>query len=110
MTQPAPLPMVVPDCGLGSAALAAQVDRYRRLMVPGATLHRTARRLTVTFAADPEPALLDETIAVERGCCAFFALDYDPGRRRLTIAVANPERTVSLDALQAALATVSSPA
>ncbi len=110
MAQPAPLPMVVQGCGLGAAALSAQVDRYRRLMVPGADLHRTAQRLTVTFAADPDRDLLAETIAVERGCCAFFALDYDPGRRRLTIAVADPERAVSLDALQAALATISSPA
>ena len=95
--------MAVVGCGLDQGALQEQLERYRRLG-EGATVTRSsADELTVRFVAEPDPGLLRATLAVERGCCSFFALDYAPADRRLSIAVADPERRPALDAIEAAL-------
>lgn len=95
--------MMIADCGLDEGALAAQVERYRRLGAQAAAVHRSPLELTVQFATEPEPELLRTTLEVERGCCAFFALDYAEADRRLTVSVPDPTRAGALDAIQAAL-------
>jgi hypothetical protein len=41
----------------------------------------------ITFDVNVDVDLLDETIAIERGCCSFFTLDYDTPARRLSIGI-----------------------
>jgi hypothetical protein len=95
--------MAVADCGLDESALREQLGRYRRLGAGATVTRSSAHELTVRFAAEPDPELLRTTLAVERECCSFFALDYAPGDRRLSVAVADPERRPALDAIEAAL-------
>lgn len=47
--------------------------------------------------------LLHETIAIERGCCSFFTLDYEASTRRLSIGIDDPDRTDALGTLLSAL-------
>ena len=105
MAAPIELPMVIADCGLDQVQLAEQLARYRRLGALATACDRSALALTVSFAldAEPEPALLRETIAVERECCSFFALGYDQTQRRLTVSVKDATRRPALDAIEAAI-------
>jgi hypothetical protein len=103
MAAPIELPMAIADCDLDQVALSEQLARYRRLGARAAVTRLSPLELTVAFAAEPDRDLLDTTIEVERGCCSFFALDYDEPARRLTVAVADPGRRTALDAIQAAL-------
>jgi hypothetical protein len=105
MSRSVELPMAVAGCGLDQAALTEQLTRYRRLGAGAAVTRRSPLELVVDFAAEPDRGLLDTTMQVERGCCSFFALDYDEAARRLTVAVADPERQGALDAIQAAVST-----
>jgi hypothetical protein len=63
----------------------------------------SALELTARFDIDPDRDLMRATLAVERECCAFFALEYVESERRLTVSVADPERAPALDAIAAAL-------
>ena len=103
-TAPVPLPMALGDCGLDAAALAAQLERYERLGRCLARVERHERELTAWFTQALDAALVQQTIEVERGCCGFFTLAFDPADRRLSISVAEAERVASLDAIHAALA------
>ena len=98
--------MALAGCGLDEAALAEQLTRYRRLGAGAVVTRRSPLELAVDFGAEPDRGLLDTTIKVERGCCSFFALQYDEAARRLTVAVADPERRAALDGIQAALGVV----
>jgi hypothetical protein len=100
MSGPTPLPMAIAGCGLDAAGLREQADRYRRLGAVASGTERVELKLTLQFAAAPEPALLEETIKVERGCCSFFEIAYDEPRRRLSLAVADPSRRAALDPIQ----------
>jgi hypothetical protein len=102
MTAPIELPMAIADCGLDAAALQEQVARYRTLGSGAAIQRRSALELTAQFAADPDPELLSTTIETERECCSFFALDYAPHARRLTVSVSDVARAGALDEMQAA--------
>ena len=103
MTAPIELPMAVADCGLDQSALQEQLGRYRRLGAGATVTRSSARELTVRFVAEPDSELLRTKLAVERECCSFFALDYAPAERRLSVTVADPERRRALDAIEAAL-------
>ena len=59
--------------------------------------------LVVRFADSVPVGLLEHTLEVERGCCAFLRIAYDPGDRRLTIATANVDQDTTLAALFSAL-------
>jgi SAM-dependent methyltransferase len=98
-TQAAELPVV--GCGLDDTALAAQLDRYRMLAAHVAVAERGPSELRVEFAPSVDRALLEETIALERGCCSFFGIDLEGDRLR--IAVANPAQEAALSALADAL-------
>jgi len=79
------------------------VDRYRRLGETAVSIQDGDARLVITFDADVDVGLLHETIAVERGCCSFFTLDYDASTRRLSIGIDDPARADALAALLSAL-------
>jgi hypothetical protein len=73
-------------CALDDAALAEQLDRFRRIGEHALWVRRLPGELTVVLEADLDDELLTETLAVERGCCPFFALIWDERTRQLTIA------------------------
>lgn len=97
------LPLARSGCSLTDSALAEQLDRYRRL---GTMAHRITEHdlsVVVWFDPDVDLAWLEETIAIERGCCAFFTLDYDASERRLSITVDDPGRLGAVGVLVSAL-------
>src|SRR5438270_2782150 len=94
----AELPMVQAGCTLTEGGLVEQLERYRRLGIAAARITHRDLGVVVWFDPGVDLGLLAETIAVERGCCEFFTLDYDTSERRLSITVDGPER---LDALEA---------
>jgi len=103
MTAPIELPMAIADCGLDQTALGEQLGRYRRLGAQAQVARPSPLVLSVHFLHEPDPELLRTTIAVERECCSFFALEYTREDRRLTVSVDEPEREKALDAIETAL-------
>ncbi len=95
--------MAVDDCALDDAGLRAQLDRYRRLGARVATAERRGLELVVVFEAPVDGELLEDTLAVERGCCSFFSIAYVPERQRLSIGVTDAARLPALEAIQTAL-------
>jgi hypothetical protein len=103
MSQRTELPMARADCTLDDDALGEQLDRYRRLGRTAVGIQDGDARLAITFGVDVDVDLLRETIAIERGCCSFFALDYDASTRRLSIGIDDPARGDALAVLLSAL-------
>ena len=93
----------IAECRLDLPGLRAQAERYRRLGRSATRVERSEGQLTVEFARDVDEPLLRRTIAVERTCCPFFAMHYDPAFQRLRITVADQEQAPALDALLFAL-------
>ena len=103
MTDHRALPMAPDGCTLDAGGLGEQVDRYRRLGAAAIAVQDGDAGLVITFGVDVDVDLLHQTIAVERGCCSFFTLDYDPSLRRLSIGVDDPARADALATLASAL-------
>lgn len=97
-----PLPMA-PSCALDESGLRLQLERYRQAGVGARLIDRTPRSLAVDLDEQVDTQLVDETIAIERECCPFFTLDWEPERRRLTVAVSQAEHEPALDAIAFAL-------
>jgi hypothetical protein len=96
------LPMA-PSCALDEAGLRVQLERYRRAGEGARLTERAPRRFVVELDEHTDDALVEEALATERECCPFFALDWEPSRRRLTVAVAHAEHEPALDAIAFAL-------
>ena len=90
---------MIPECRLDLGGLRLQRDRYRALGAHATAIERGPRRLAVRFDAGVDLDLLRETVEVERGCCPFFELAPDAGRRELVVTVAAPEHDPALDAI-----------
>jgi len=97
-----PLPMA-PSCALDDAGLRLQLERYRQAGLGAHLVDRTPRCLVVDLDEQVDTQLVAETIAIERKCCPFFTLDWEPERRRLTVAVSQAEHEPALDAIAFAL-------
>ena len=91
--------MTTAACSLADDELAAQLDRYRALGRHAAAVEYEPERVVVRFDDDLPRALIERTLEVERGCCPFFEIDYEPVAQRLAISVDHPERRPSLDAI-----------
>ena len=102
-SQPRELPMAPAGCTLDQGRLGEQLDRYQRLGRAAVSIHDGDAQLVITFGADLDSALLRETIAIERDCCSFLAIDYDESQRRLTIGIDDPAHDAALAALRSAL-------
>jgi hypothetical protein len=50
-----------------------------------------------------DPKLVEELLAVERECCPFLELGWEPRAQRLTVCVAHTEHEPALDAIAFAL-------
>jgi hypothetical protein len=94
---------MAPSCALDEAGLSLQLERYRRAGIGAHLVDRSRRSLAVRLDRDIDTALIEETLAVERECCPFFTLHWEPDRRRLTIAVSEVEHEPALDAIAFAL-------
>ncbi len=92
-----------PACSLDPAGLAQQRERYSRAGRAATVLERTSLRLVVQLGEDVPSAAVDALIAVERECCPFFELGWARERRRLTIAVRQPEHAPALEGIADAL-------
>ena len=90
-------------CSLNADELAAQLERYRAIGRLAAAVEHEPGRVVVRFAGDPPSALIERALEVERDCCPFFELDYDPDTRRLAISVDHPDRHPGVDAVAHAL-------
>jgi hypothetical protein len=90
-------------CNLEPMELHEQLERYRAIGRLAAWVEQEPGRVVVRFADDPPSALIDRTVEVERDCCPFFDIDYDPAIQRLAISVDQPDRLPSLDAIVRAL-------
>ena len=96
------LPMA-PSCALDEGGLSLQLERYRRVGQGAQLVEQTRHRLVVDLDERAESHLVDEAIAIERECCPFFTLDWEPARRRLTASVSQAEHEPSLDTIAFAL-------
>jgi hypothetical protein len=94
---------MAPSCALDEAGLRLQLERYREAGRNARLIERTPRRLVVDLRDDVDTELVAQTIAVERECCPFFALAWEPDRGRLTVAVSDAEHEPALDAIAFAL-------
>ncbi|MDQ6914486.1 MAG: hypothetical protein M3155_01585 [Actinomycetota bacterium] len=94
---------VIADCRLDLPGLRAQRERYRQLGDHVAGIDRGPRSFTVRFDPAVDRELVEDVVAVERGCCPFFKLGFDAGRRRLTVSVDDPRQAPALEALLFAL-------
>jgi ubiquinone/menaquinone biosynthesis C-methylase UbiE len=90
-------------CTLDAAERAAQLERYRALARHASDVEHEPGRVVVRFIDNPPTELLERTLEVERGCCPFFDIEYEPVGRRLVIALEDPNRDPDLDALAHAL-------
>jgi arsenite methyltransferase len=90
-------------CDLDVEGSRRQRDRYRELGRHASAIRRRPASLSIGFQPGVDPALLEETIAVERECCPFFSFDYEPEGRLLTIGVSRDDQRPALDALAYAL-------
>jgi hypothetical protein len=93
----------IAECRLDLAGLRRQRDRYRELGGQALRIHRDPETLTVAFGPELDHDLLEEAIATENQCCPFFAFDYSPDRRVMTVGVSDPEFARALDAIAYAL-------
>jgi hypothetical protein len=94
---------MAPSCALDESGLRLQLERYRELGRNARVIERTPRSLVAALADEVDAELVAETIAVERDCCPFFALAWEPARRRLTVSVSRAEHEPALDAIMFAL-------
>jgi len=98
-----PLPLAPPACSLDADGLRAQRDGYRRAGAGARVLERDARRLVMVLAPGADADEVQRLVEVERECCPFFALGWDPVARRLAVSVARAEDEPALEAIAFAL-------
>jgi hypothetical protein len=74
------------SCALDGRAQEDQLARLASLGEHALWMRRLPTELTLVLDPDLDDAIVRETLAVERGCCPFFALIWDEERRELTVA------------------------
>jgi hypothetical protein len=70
---------------------------------PRYVFERRRCRLIVDLSDHVDPTLVEELLAVERECCPFLELGWEPKAQRLTVSVSNLEHQPTLDAIVFAL-------
>jgi hypothetical protein len=96
------LPMA-PSCALDEDGLRLQLERYRSAGRGACVIEQTGQRLVVVLDERTDGELVEEVVAIERECCPFFALDWEPAQRRLTVSVSHAEHEPALGAIAFAL-------
>jgi ubiquinone/menaquinone biosynthesis C-methylase UbiE len=72
-------------CALDGDGAAEQLARYAALREHAAVVRREVASLTVALGPAVDLELVGATVAVERECCPFLAIDWDEAGRELTI-------------------------
>jgi hypothetical protein len=90
-------------CSLTADELAAQLERYRAIGRLAAVVEHEPGRVVVRFADDPPSDLIERALEVERGCCPFLEINYDPVTQRLAISAGDSDRRPGVDAIAHAL-------
>ena len=85
------------------SGLRDQLERYRQISGHVEAVEREPGRLVVRFAPDLPRDRLEMALEVERGCCPFLGIDFDPTARRLTVTLDQAVSDPMLDALANAL-------
>jgi len=98
-----PLPMVASSCSLDELELREQLQRYRAVGEGGELIASDRRRRVIRVAAAVPDSLVARLIEVERSCCPFFELTWDPASRCLTVAVTARDQEAALAAVGSAL-------
>ncbi len=94
---------MAPSCALDEAGLRSQLERYRQAGRNARLIEQTPRSLVIDLDKDVDAKLVAETVAIERECCPFFALTWEPDRRRLTVSVLETAHEPALEAIAFAL-------
>jgi len=94
---------MAPSCALDESGLRSQLERYRLAGRHARVIERTPRRLVADLDNSVDAELVTEAIAVERECCPFFVLTWEPDQRRLTVSASQAEHEPALDAISFAL-------
>lgn len=94
---------MAPSCSLDEAGLRSQLERYRAAGAGARVLARDARRLVVEVDGAVDGVTLERLVAVERECCPFFEIDWEPARRRLSVAVSEGAYEPALEGIAFAL-------
>src|SRR5947209_14015404 len=89
-------------CTLDARAFSEQAARYGRVAQAVAELQRAPLAVTALLDPSVEPELVEELVSVERECCPFYAIEWDPGQARLRFSV-DSQHALALDAIAAAL-------
>jgi hypothetical protein len=99
----------VPSCSLDRQGMEAQRDRYATIGRSALDFERSPNSLVVALSPSVDRSLIEETLRIERDCCPFFVLDFDPDRHRLTIGVDSQDMAPALGAISDALGIESRP-
>ena len=94
---------MAPSCALDGSGLRSQLDRYRQAGQNARLIERSPRRLVTELDREVDVELVAQTVAIERECCPFFTLTWEPDRRRLTVSVSEAVHEPALDAIALAL-------
>lgn len=86
-----------------------QLERYRRAGQGARLIEQTRRRFVVELDKRVDGELIAEAVMIEHECCPFFALDWAPVPRRLTVAVSHVEHEPALEAIAFALGLARTP-
>ena len=97
------LPLGPASCSLDDSGLDAQRGRYRVVGEHSQVLELGRRRVAVRVDPEVPATVVEELVGVERSCCPFFGLDWDPRRRRLAVSVSRPQDEPALEAITHAL-------
>ena len=95
--------MAPASCSLERSELIAQRERYRLLGIRATVIERDAMQLVIRVDDAVGGNLVDELIAIERQCCPFFELDWDPASRSFAASVPESRYEPALDAIAYAL-------
>jgi hypothetical protein len=94
---------MAPSCALDESGLRSQLARYRQAGRNARLIEQTPRRLIADLGEDVDAELVAQIIAVERECCPFFVLTWEPGGRRLSVSVSQAAHEPALEAIAFAL-------
>ncbi len=94
---------MAPSCALDEDGLREQRERYRKAGRGARIIERHPRLVVVELDASVDTVGVERLLAVERECCPFFELSWEPTRRRLAVGVSAPEYEPAIGAIVAAL-------
>lgn len=86
-------------CSLDETEMAAQRARYAVVARHVKSLASGERSLRARLDESLDGAVLRELIDVERDCCPFFEIAYDPSDRLLSVSVASEQHAPALQAI-----------